>query len=158
MPLGEAWPYDGRPTMARPRVVLADDHPRIAAELSAVLAAEFDVVDVVANGRSLLDSVRRERPDAVVTDIAMSGMTGLVAADAILAKTPDARIVFVTVHDERALIEHALDGGVLAYVLKCDAGDELIEAVRAALAGEEYVSKTARVAIEKGDAGPRRRR
>lgn len=144
--------------MARPRVVLADDHPRIAAELRAVLAAEFDVVDIVANGRALLNSVRLEQPDAIVTDIAMPEMTGLAAADAILASAPDARIVFVTVHDERAMIRRALDGGARAYVLKCDAGDELVTAVQAALAGEEYVSKTARMAFDKpDDRGPGRR-
>lgn len=132
--------------MARPRVVLGEDHPRVAAELRAVLVTEFDVVDIVASGRALVQSVELERPDAIVTDIAMPEMNGLTAAGVILAHAPDARIVFVTVHGDRALVERAFASGVLAYVLKGDAGEELVAAVQAVLAGREYVSRNARAA------------
>jgi len=137
----------------RPRVVLADDHPGMVTELCALLATDCDVVDVVQDGDALIEAARRLRPDAIVCDIAMPRVDGLRAAVAILATQPDARIVFVTVMDSRAVIRRAMTGGARAFVLKCDAGNELVGAVHAVIDGERYLSTNARVA-----AAPRRRR
>jgi DNA-binding NarL/FixJ family response regulator len=68
----------------------------------------------------------------------------------ILAMRPDARIVFVTVQDSRAIIRKALDCGARGYVLKCDAGNELVAAVRTVLEGGYYLSLNARCALGKG--------
>jgi len=78
-------------------------------------------------------------------------MSGHAAADAILATRPDARIVFVTVQDDRAVITRALDCGALGYVVKCNAGDAVAGAVavRTALQGAHYMSSAARLALER---------
>ena len=82
----------------------------------------------------------------------MPGINGFAAAAAIVTGQPDVPIVFVTVHDSRSVIKKALDCGARGYVLKCDAGDELVAAVRVALEGGVYLSSNARVAL--GKAGP----
>lgn len=119
----------------------------MATELRALLATDYDVLDVVQDGAALIEAARRDLPDAIVTDIAMPGVNGLAAAVVILAKHPDARIVFVTVQDSRRVIRRALESGVRGYVLKCDAGKELVAAVHTAIEGGQYVSTNARVVL-----------
>jgi DNA-binding NarL/FixJ family response regulator len=130
-------------------VVLAEDHPAMATELHELLVADYGIVEIVQDGATLIEAARRERPDAIVSDIAMPGVDGFAAAMAILATRPDARIVFVTVQDSRAVIRKALECGVRGYVLKCDAGQELVAAVRTAIQGGHYLSATARLVLEK---------
>lgn len=135
----------------RPRVVLAEDHPVMAAALRALLAAEYDVVGVVQDGEALIEAVKRLRPDAIVSDIAMPCLNGLAAAVSILATQPDARIVFVTAMDNRPIIRQAMTDGARGYVLKCDAGRELVGAVHVAIDGGQYLSKNALLAAATDD-------
>ena len=121
----------------------------MATELTELLSADHDIVEVVPDGAALIESARRLHPDVIVSDIAMPGINGFAAAAAIFAWQPDARIVFVTVQDSRAVIRKALDCGVRGYVLKCDAGNELVVAVRVALEGGVYLSSNARVALRR---------
>jgi DNA-binding NarL/FixJ family response regulator len=128
-------------------VVLAEDHPDMAIELRALLTPDYDVLEVVQDGAALVEAARRARPDAIVSDIAMPNINGLAAAVVILADQPDARIVFVTVQDSRRVIRKALEIGVRGYVLKCDAGNELVAAVDTAIEGGQYLSASARVVL-----------
>ena len=126
--------------MQRVRVVLAEDHLAVAAQLRAVLAQEFEVLAVVHSAIDLLDAVDRLGPDVVVTDITMPGLSGLDALPKILLRHPTPRVVIVTVHADVELVERALSLGASAYVVKGDAGDELNAAVRASLTGGPYLS------------------
>lgn len=125
--------------MARPTVLLADDHPGNTALLRDLLQTAFDVVGEVADGQSLVDEAERIAPDIIVADIAMPGLDGIEAAHRILAKNPAMRIVLVTVHADLALVGRGLDAGALGYVVKRVAGDELVPAIQAALRGERRV-------------------
>jgi len=125
-------------------VVLAEDHPAMASELREVLIAEYDVVEIVHDGAALIEATQRALPDAIVCDIAMPRINGLAAAASILKTQPEARIVFVTVQDSRAVIRRAVDLGARGYVLKSDAGKELVTAVRTAIDGGFYLSASAR--------------
>jgi DNA-binding NarL/FixJ family response regulator len=125
-------------------VVLAEDHPAMATELHQLLISEYDIVEVAHDGVALIEATRRTLPDAIVCDIAMPRVNGLAAAASILATRPDARIVFVSVQDSRAVIKKAVDCGARGYVLKSDAGNELVAAVRTALEGGLYLSAHAR--------------
>lgn len=129
----------------RARVVVADDHPAVVKDLCSVLQREFDVVAAVESGAALLATVDALSPDVIVTDITMPGLDGIVAASEILRKNPAARIVFVTVHDEAEMIKKSLAIGVLGYVLKLTAGDDLVPAIHAALRGEHHISPLAGV-------------
>ena len=124
----------------------------MATELHELLIADYDIVDVVQDGAALIEAAGRALPDVIVCDIAMPRVNGLAAAASIRASRPDASIVFVTVQDSRAVIRKAIDCGARAYVLKSDAGNELVAAVRTALDGGFYLSASARRVL--GMAGP----
>jgi DNA-binding NarL/FixJ family response regulator len=130
--------------MNRPRVVLAEDHARIAEQLRALLEPEFDVVATVADGHALLRAVDDARPEVVVTDIVMPGLDGIAATAALLARHPNTRVVLITVHDDAELAERGYTAGALAFVSKHSAGHELVPAVRAAMRGERYASPSDR--------------
>jgi DNA-binding NarL/FixJ family response regulator len=123
-----------------PRILLAEDSTAIARQLRRLLARDFDVVALVRDGWSLLQIARDVLPDAVVTDLRLPGLDGLPAIQALCRERSDLAVVVITVHTEPELMSCARDAGALGYVLKDDAGDDLVPAVHAALAGREFVS------------------
>jgi DNA-binding NarL/FixJ family response regulator len=125
-------------------VLIAEDHESVARQLRSLLEVECDVIDVVSDGKSLVAVVESLKPEVIVSDISMPGLDGLAAARIILERHPNARIVFVTVHDDRAMAQTALRLGALGYVLKNDAAEELLNAVRAAQAGQQHLSESIR--------------
>lgn len=127
--------------MNRPRVVLAEDHAKTAERLSRLLGLKFDIVAWAEDGAALVEAVERLSPDAIVTDIEMSGLDGIEAARTICRRDPLARIVLVTVHNEPMLVDAGVEAGALGCVLKDTAGEDLVAAVRAALKGERYASR-----------------
>lgn len=131
---------------ARKRIVIAEDHVEMARHLESLLCEDYDV-DLASNARELIAAVNANVPDIIISDIAMPGMSGLTAARNILTSHPEARIIFVSIRDEPAIIRMAMSEGALGYVLKCDAGDELANAVRSVLGGRQYVSASARAAL-----------
>ena len=131
----------------RVRVLIAEDHQSVARQLRCLLEVECDVIDVVNDGQSLVAAVEAMTPEVIVSDISMPGLDGLAAARIILDRQPNARIVFVTVHDDRAMAQRALRLGALGYILKNEAVEELLNAVRAAQAGQEHVSESIRLRL-----------
>ena len=127
-------------TTTQPRVLLADDHAMNTALLRQLLRPTFDVVADVADGAALIAAAERLSPDVIVTDIGMPGVDGIEAARRILARTPDVRIVFVTVDNDPDVARKGLATGAFGYVVKLVAGDELVPAIFAALRGERHVA------------------
>ena len=132
----------------RPRVVLAEDHPAVAEELRTLLTTDYDVVQVVHNGQTLLEYARWTMPDVIVSDIGMPGMSGLQVLRTLRAERFAIRVVLITIRSEPELITHALALGASGFVLKSDAGEELLAAVEACLRGEEYLSSGARALLD----------
>jgi DNA-binding NarL/FixJ family response regulator len=132
--------------MKQVRVILAEDHPEMAQQLRALLDSRYEV-QVVADGQALIAAANLERPDLVISDIAMPGISGLDAARIVREAHPQAFIIFATVMDEPAIIRRALAEGARGYVMKSDAGDELADAVDTVLAGGQYISTSARAAL-----------
>lgn len=122
------------------RVLLAEDSMAVARPLQMLLATEYDVVGWVEDGHSLLSMARELKPHVVVTDITMPGMDGLAAAKLLLAEGVVRNVVFITVHDEPALVQRAMRHRPCGYVLKADAGEELLLGVREVLAGRSFMS------------------
>lgn len=126
--------------MKKVRVLLADDHRMVVEGLKRLLESEFEMAGVVENGRALLAAARELQPDVIVSDITMPELNGIEALEELKKINPDARLVFLTMHDNIAYARRALDAGALGYVLKHAAPEELIMAVRAASAGRTFVS------------------
>lgn len=126
--------------MSKIRVLLADDHRIVVEGLKCLLEPEFDLVDVVNNGEKLLEAAGRLRPDVIVSDISMPGLTGLDVLARVKVAHPAIRMVFLTMHHNVAYAREALQAGALGYVLKHSAVEELVMAVRAAMTGHVFVS------------------
>jgi DNA-binding NarL/FixJ family response regulator len=123
------------------RLVLADDHEDVLRELRALLHPEFEVVASVTNGFALIDAARQWKPDAVISDIEMPGLSGLEACQQIVEQGHCSASIIVTMHNETQLVKHALRTGTRGYILKIDAGEELVSAVRSVLGGSVYLSR-----------------
>jgi DNA-binding NarL/FixJ family response regulator len=130
--------------------VVADDHASVAEQMRILLSVDSDVVAVVHSGQDLIDVVAALTPDLIVTDLAMPHMSGLSASRIIRQHDAEARIVFVSVRGDSAVIRQALSLGAMGYVVKSDAGEELAEAVQAVLGGGRYLSTSARSALGQG--------
>lgn len=131
--------------MPRATVLLADDHAVVAEGLASLLRSEFHVLGTVTDGASLLEAARRSRPDVIVTDLAMPGMSGLDAirqlrADGDASATSRARVIVLTMHADPELAAEALRAGAAGFILKHAAGAELVAAIRAVLRGKTYLS------------------
>jgi len=126
--------------MARPRVIIADDHTLLVEAFEKLLAPECDVVAKVADGRALVAAVRDLRPDVVVLDLTMPLLNGLDAARQIKQFDPSARLVFVTMNEDPDLAAEAFRAGGSAYLLKRSAGSELLTAIREAMRHRSYVT------------------
>jgi len=126
--------------MRQIRVLIADDHEEVLDDLRDLLEPEFKVVGAVSNGLALLTAAETLKPDVIVTDISMPEMSGIEAARRIIEKDPDARIVLLTMHNDRALVEQGFAAGVLGYSLKIKAKQELALAIYQALDGKRFIS------------------
>jgi DNA-binding NarL/FixJ family response regulator len=124
------------------RVLLADDHPAMLSLAVAALALTCAVVGSVRDARELLASVRRLEPEVVVLDITMPEMNGLEAARELRRSYPGIRLVFLTVHEDADYVRAAFAAGGLGYVVKSRLALDLLPAVRAALAGQRFLSPT----------------
>jgi len=124
----------------RPRILLADDHAIVAEGLARLIADVADLVGQVNDGRSLVDEVRRLRPDVVVTDVSMPGMSGIDAMRQLKAEGAEARFIFLTIHAEARLAADAMRSGASAYLLKQAAGSELFDAIQAVMGGRTYLT------------------
>jgi DNA-binding NarL/FixJ family response regulator len=126
--------------MARATVLLADDHEIVAEGLASLLRSEFSLVGTVASGAELVETARRLRPDVIVTDVAMPGMSGLDALRRLKADGLTSKVVFLTMHADAELAAEALRGGAAGFVVKRAAGKELVAAIHSALQGRRYVT------------------
>jgi DNA-binding NarL/FixJ family response regulator len=126
--------------MNKPRVLIADDHRIFAEGLKRLLKEDFDIVEIVADGRQLVAAAEKLRPDAIVADISMPMLNGIDAVQQIKKVQPAIKVVFLTMHPDVGYAVRAFKEGASGYVLKNAAPDELITAIREGLKGKTYVT------------------
>lgn len=133
-------------------IVLADDHTVVRRALRLLLEGEpgFEVVAEAEDADGAIRYLRGHKPDVLILDLNMPGRPSLEAIGDMREASPETRIVVLTMQQEPAFARRALQHGVLGYVLKEAADDELVQAVRSAAAGETYLQPAlgARLAAE----------
>jgi len=126
----------------RARILIADDHTLVAELCKKLLEAEFEVVGIVNNGRSLVRAATELKPDVIVVDIAMPVLNGLDASEQVKQALPGVKLVFLTMNGDTDLAVEALRRGACGYLLKTCAASEMVTAVREVLRGKVYLSRT----------------
>lgn len=123
------------------RIVLVDDHPVVLAGLQALVLGlpDLELIGLASCAAEALALVRGERPDIVVLDMGLPGMSGLTLAERILEETPAIRIVMLTHYEEPSYVQKALRIGIRGYVLKASAGEKVAQAIRSVLSGGVYI-------------------
>ena len=129
--------------MRRHTVLLADDHAIVTDGLARILKeAHFDVVGAVRDGQQLLAAAARLRPDVIITDLSMPGLSGLDALARLRSAHVESKVIVLTMHHDADLATDAIRAGASGFLLKESAGDELVVAVRHALDGKVYITPT----------------
>jgi two-component system response regulator NreC len=125
----------------RIRVVLADDHPVIRGMVRSALEQHphFEVCGEAENGAEAIEEVKRVRPDVVVLNVTMPLVNGFQAARQIRKQIPETAIVILSSHADKRFIAEAKKIGARAYVPKSKIGQALVEALEAAVRGDDFI-------------------
>lgn len=119
-------------------LLLVDDHPIVRRGLAELLLnmPEIDAINQASDSAQTLASFRRTRPDAVILDLTLGNESGIEILKKLLAIDPDVPVMILSMHDESLHAERALMAGARGYVMKHEATDTLIDAVRRLLKNE----------------------
>ena len=124
------------------KILIVDDHPLMRKGLALSLNGETDLIVCaqVANAQEALDALHELDPEMAIVDISLPGMSGLELIKHMQALKPDLKVLVVSRHDESLFAERAIRAGARGYVMKMEAGEVMMKAVRRVLNGGIYVS------------------
>lgn len=125
-----------------PSVLIVDDHAFIRRGIRSILqdARQWEVRGEAANGQDGVRLAEELKPDVILMDVSMPGMTGLEATRLIRQSNPEAKVVLLTLHDSNELVRTAFQLGASGYLLKTDAERELMTALETVTADGTYAS------------------
>jgi len=128
--------------VARFRILVVDDFAPWRHSVRSMLQGhlELELVGEVADGLEAVQKAEELHPDLILLDIGLPHLNGIEAARQIRQSAPDTAILFLTMNSDADLVHAALDSHANGYVLKADAGCELLPAIQAVLRGKRYVS------------------
>jgi len=123
-------------------ILIADDHPIFRAGIRSLLESQtsFEIVAEVADGLDAVEATQEQKPDVVVIDVSMPGMSGLEATLHITGENPRTKVLCLSMHSDPRFADAALRSGAHGYLIKECAPEELVGAIRAVVAGGIYVS------------------
>jgi len=128
--------------MSLVRIVIADDHEMFRAGLKSLVAQEdgLQIVGEAKDGEELLAKLKKVKCDCVVLDLSMPNMDGLEAMEVIGENYSEMRVLVLTMQKDPDHFRQAMNSGACGYVLKDDAYDQLVKAVRTVAAGKKFIS------------------
>lgn len=123
-------------------LLIADDHEVIRMGISQIFSGhpKIEVIGTASSGREAVDLARKLNPDVVLLDITMPELNGIQACSLITAANPHTRVVMFSMYENEAYAHQALSVGACGYVIKTSTGQELVEAIEKAGAGQYYFS------------------
>lgn len=128
-------------------IILADDHQILREALRLLLETQpdFHVVGEASDGLSAIELTGQHKPDILIVDMMMPGLSGLEVARRIKQISPDTKVIVLSMYDAESYIVESLLADVAGYVLKKSSSEELIVAIREALNGNLYLSPSLNV-------------
>jgi DNA-binding NarL/FixJ family response regulator len=119
--------------MSHVRILIADDHEVVRRGLRALLEAQpdWEVVAEAVTGRDAIEKAKQTTPDVAIIDVGMPELNGLEATRQVLKALPPTEVLILTMHESEQIVREVLDAGARGYVLKSDAGRDLVAAVEA---------------------------
>ncbi|EKO3384534.1 response regulator transcription factor [Vibrio fluvialis] len=127
--------------MGKPiRVVIVDDHRVVLEGFMARLEMEpeIEVIATASNGLEALDVVKQHRPDVILMDVSMPIMNGIDATRLIKEEVPDAKVLMLTMHDNREYIMKVMQAGAVGYMLKEISAEKMVQAIKTVNLGSTY--------------------
>jgi two-component system response regulator NreC len=131
------------------RVLIADDHAVVREGIRQIIRREPDLelVGEAADGLETIELTRRMKPDVVVLDVAMPGVSGMEAIHLVKETHPASQIVVLSMYGKESMVHRMLDSGALGYVLKASPSTDVLAAIRAAHRGEYFLSSKIRAEV-----------
>ena len=131
------------------RILLVDDYEPWRRFVRSILEPQeqWQIVGEAADGLDAIQKARKLKPDVVLLDIGLPNLNGIEASRCMGELVPDAKIVFLSQNQDRRIVKMALSNGVQGYLLKVDATNELVPAIRAVLRGEKFASRRLRIKL-----------
>ncbi len=128
---------------ARRSVFIVDDHPLVRQGLKMLLDMQGDlrVVGEAADTQQALEEIAKTKPDLAIIDIGLKGADGLELTKSLHKRSPRLAVLILSIYDEAIYAERALKAGARGYIMKKEANEELLNAVRRVLAGKVYLSE-----------------
>ena len=122
-------------------VLLVDDHEVVRAGYGQVLsgASDIELIAEAGSGEEGYSAFVQHRPDVVIMDISLPGISGIEAIRRITAREESARVLVFSMHEDTVFVDQALQAGALGYITKRSAADTLVEAVRTVASGQRYL-------------------
>lgn len=124
------------------KIILIDDHPLMRKGVAMTLEEEidFDVVAQASDAESSIAMFDEHKPDVAIIDISLPGMNGLELLKHVISRFPDVKCLIVSRHEEELYAERAIRAGARGYLMKVEAGDKIVQAVRQVINGGLYLS------------------
>ena len=126
--------------MAQPRVLIVDDHRLVADAMSRLLVDRFNVIGTITDASLAVDGVVRLKPDVVLLDLSMPGVTGFDVLRERAARRLETRLIILTMLDDPVVAVDALTAGASGFLLKDAGSEELLTAIDVVLTGGTYLS------------------
>jgi two-component system, NarL family, response regulator NreC len=138
------------------KIIIADDHAIVRTGLRALIKSEsaMELIGEATGGYETIELIEKSTPDVLVLDVSMPDLDGIAVTKNIKPRFPDLHILFLTLHEDEALLKAGLKAGASGYILKRAAETELISAINIILRGDLYVDPSMMRTLLKDDIVP----